>query len=331
MGTTNIGPCGCCTGTCANDATFSATPRADEECRIVDFSVANVPEECSCTYSWDFGDGSAAGSGSSPSHTYDCTDALIEYDVTLTVTCTDGTIKVVGPQTVTICPCESVCDTITEDDGTGTVCSGGGSAPLFATFTYAYGSEATVYRTPVGNGCTSEGTGCDIGSVIAGSYTCRLNETDCQCWELTDSLGSCSLEAQIDAEPDPPCLTGKTLEVIGARVCLSRDGTYFYALATIETNVTSVGSGCSITTGTSTGATFRAPHGGNTACDHLDDVTWECTGVTGATGCTEGTYDGTDIVVSRSSGSACDDCGVRHHFDRAGAIAACSLVFTGSP
>ncbi|SEP95476.1 PKD domain-containing protein [Neolewinella agarilytica] len=59
----------------------------------VDFSLTSGP----VTYTWDFGDGSPAGSGPNPMHTYAANGS---YTVTLTVS--DGTCQSVSVQTVTV-------------------------------------------------------------------------------------------------------------------------------------------------------------------------------------------------------------------------------------
>ena len=54
-----------------------------------DGSVSSDPDDASLTHAWDFGDGSAAGSGPTPTHTY---EQAGQYIATLTVTDADGAI-----------------------------------------------------------------------------------------------------------------------------------------------------------------------------------------------------------------------------------------------
>jgi hypothetical protein len=233
-------------------------------------------------------------------------------------------------KSVEVCPCESTCTSVYPATGSTPGCFGETHAPPFAIFSLGYGSEETVYTVPESNSCVSQGDGCDIGGVAAGTYVCRLSEgIFCRCWLLEGSFGSCSLETTIEGQT-LPCFLGRSFEIVGAQVCLGiPDATYFYANASLNAATTSSGTpGCITPSGSAFGAAFRAPHGGDLSCHRLRDVAWECIGVTGSGfTCTEGTYDAFDYSVSTTVTTTCADCRVRHYLDVAGAVASCSLAF----
>ncbi|HKT57719.1 MAG TPA: PKD domain-containing protein, partial [Microbacterium sp.] len=142
-------------------------------------------------YSWDFGDGSAAGSGATPSHRY---TAAGTYTATVTVTDSNGltdtsskTVTLTAPPNPTAAQATPSCTNLT--------CSfdaSGSTAPTGATITgysWDFGDGSAA-----GSGATPSHT-----YTVAGTYTATVTVTD-----TNGNTDTASKSVTVTAPPGPP-------------------------------------------------------------------------------------------------------------------------------
>ena len=135
-----------------------------------DGSTSSDPDGSIKTYSWNFGDGSAAGTGSTPSHTYAATGT---YTATLTITDSSGQTAIV-PRTVVVDEAPSASFTISPNPGkTGSLVgfSGGASSDSDGTiesYSWDFGDGSKL-----GNGATPTHEYATLGT-----YEVKLTVTD---------------------------------------------------------------------------------------------------------------------------------------------------------
>ncbi len=138
------------------------------------------PEAGALTYSWDFGDGTPAGSGATPTHTY-ATDG--SYIVTLTVT-DPGLETDDGTATATIAinqpPTADAGGPYTGTSGSPVAFSGSGSDPEGGTITYSW---------DFGDGSPAESGPTPSHTYGAGDFTATLTVTDPAGAEATSTAG----------------------------------------------------------------------------------------------------------------------------------------------
>ena len=128
-------------------------------------SASTDPDGSIASYSWNFGDGTAAGTGATPAHSFAQAGT---YTVTLTVTDDDGATNT-STRTVT------VSSPIVKLDRQG-IQGPGGPGPLALTWTGALSSQVDVYR----NGAKITTTANDGSHTDAiskkGTYTYKVCE-----------------------------------------------------------------------------------------------------------------------------------------------------------
>ncbi|WP_052460932.1 PKD domain-containing protein [Microbacterium gorillae] len=120
----------------APTASFTATPT--DLSVAVDASASSDPEGTALTYAWDFGDGSAAGSGKTATHVY---TAAGEYTVKLTVTDAGGATGSTTQKVTVTAPASAA---IASDDFSRTTSAGWGTAPIGGAWTVQYGAASAL-------------------------------------------------------------------------------------------------------------------------------------------------------------------------------------------
>ncbi len=178
-------------------ASFEASPLAGTEPLTINVTDTSTAYDGVASQSWDFGDGSPEGSGSSDSHIYIQNGV---YIITLTVTDSDGST-------------DTAIDAITINDTSPTVdftvSPTNGTAPLTVDLT----NSSTGYDTPLtyewdfDNDGTIDSTAQSPSHVynIAGMYTVKLTVTDsdgsANSLTKTDYITACNLPVRITDVP----------------------------------------------------------------------------------------------------------------------------------
>jgi len=141
------------------------------------------------SYSWDFGDGSAVGSGASPNHGYPSAGT---YNVKLTVTDNDGATGAIT-QPVTVAAANNAPTAALTSTGTGLTRSFSGSGS-----TDSDGSIAS-YAWDFGDGSAGNGVSPSHTYAAAGTFTVVLTVTDNQ-----GATGSASTSVTVTAPNQKP-------------------------------------------------------------------------------------------------------------------------------
>ena len=129
----------------------------------VDGSDSSDPDGDALTYSWDFGDGSAAGSGKTADHAF---AAAGTYQVTLTVS--DGELTATANESVTVSDIPTASFTATPTGSTVSVDASASSDD----------GSIVSYAWDFGDGATGTGVTTDHGYTTGGEKTITLMVTD---------------------------------------------------------------------------------------------------------------------------------------------------------
>ena len=192
-------------GTTANQLPAAAfTSSSAELVASFDGSGSADPDGTVAAYAWDFGDGTAAGSGVKPGHTY---AAAGTYQVKLTVTDNQGgTGSVTKPVTVTAANQPPAAAFTSSSAGLVASFDGSGSADPDGT--------VAAYAWDFGDG-TAAGSGVKPGHTYAaaGTYQVKLTVTDNQ-----GGTGSVTKPVTVTAANQPPAaaFTSSSAELVAS-------------------------------------------------------------------------------------------------------------------
>ena len=224
---------------------------------MVNFTASGCPAGDTCTYDWDFGDGSTHGTGVTTSRTY--ADATAR---TVTLVMTDTTAGVSSdPASKTVTPVSRN----TAPTASMTYVTSGMTVTVTDTSTDDGGQSALAVTVNCGNGTIVTGSG---GSVLVctytttGTYTIRHSVMD------TGGLGSSSAPVSVTVSSAKYSVSGKVTQSNGttaipyASLTLKLAGVTKYAATSNSTGAFTFGSvlpGTYTLTATKAGVTFPAP------------------------------------------------------------------------
>jgi len=164
-----------------------------------DGSASNDPDGTIVSYSWDFGDGSALGTGVAPTHIY---GSASTYTVTLTVTDNDGTAS--APATTTATIADAPVGNLPPTANAGGPYTGTAGVPLSFDGSASNDPDGSIvsYAWDFGDGNTGTGATTSHTYAAAGTFTVSLMVTDDG--GLTDTATSTATIADAPVGNQPP-------------------------------------------------------------------------------------------------------------------------------